>query len=186
MYLIIGLGNPGKKYQYTRHNIGFQIIDELAARLDVKKFKTRCNSFLAETKIDDHKVVLVQPQTYMNNSGEALAELFSWYKINPQKIILIYDDVDLEVGQIKIKPKGNAGGHHGVESILAHSKSYEFARVRIGIGKNTQIDTADYVLQNIPNSEGEALSEARIRAVAAVEDIVRFGIEKAMNKFNVT
>ncbi len=184
MYLIIGLGNPGDKYGNTRHNIGFKVIDEVALRLDVKKFKTRCKSFLAETKIDDHKIVLAQPQTFMNNSGEALSELFSWYKISPNKIILIYDDVDLPVGQIRIRSKGTAGGHHGVESILKHAKSHEFARIRIGVGKDSTIDTADYVLQKIPNEQSEALAEATLKAADAIEEIVKSDIESAMNRFN--
>ncbi|NQU18490.1 MAG: aminoacyl-tRNA hydrolase [Candidatus Saganbacteria bacterium] len=184
MHLIIGLGNPGTKYENTRHNLGFKVIDELALRLNIKKFKSRCRSNVAETKIDDHKIILAQPQTFMNNSGEALAELFSWYKINPSKLILIYDDVDLEVGQIRIRNKGGAGGHHGAESILKYAKSSEFARVRIGIGKEEKIETADYVLLKIPFSQSEDLAASATKAAEAVELIIKSNLEAAMNKFN--
>lgn len=184
MYLIIGLGNPGNKYENTRHNIGFKVVDEVATRLDILKLKSRCKSFLVETKINGHKVVLVKPQTFMNNSGEALSELLSWYKIDPNKIILIYDDVDLEIGQLRIRQKGNSGGHNGVESILKHAKSHEFARIRIGIGKDQNIDTADYVLQKIPQEQSEALAEATTRAADAIEEILKSGTEVAMNRFN--
>lgn len=184
MRLIIGLGNPGEKYENTRHNIGFKVIDELALRLDIKKFKTRCKSFVAEGKVGNHKVLLAQPQTFMNNSGEALSELVSWYKINPNKLILIYDDVDLEAGKIRIRSRGTAGGHHGVESVLAHAKSPEFARIRIGIGKDEKVSTEIYVLQNIPIGQREILALAVTRAAEAAEEIIGGNLESAMNKFN--
>lgn len=183
MFLIVGLGNPGEKYQNTRHNLGFKVIDDLAARLKITKFKNRCNSFVAESRIQDHKVILAEPQTFMNNSGEAVTQLISWYKFNLDHLILIYDDVDLEVGQIRVRQGGSAGGHHGVESVLNHVKTGRFIRIRIGIGREER-EVTEYVLQNIPKSQSEQLAIAISGAADAVLEIVQNGIDAAMNKFN--
>lgn len=174
MYLIIGLGNPGKDYENTRHNLGFKTIDELARRLNVKNFKEKCKSFLAETKLDDHKVVLAQPQTFMNNSGEAVSELLSWHKTGIQNLILIYDDVDLPIGTIRVRRGGGAGGHHGIESVMSHTLSSEFMRIRIGIGRESQ-DVSEYVLQNIPLSQSEKLAEAVNFAADAALAVITAG-----------
>lgn len=185
MYLIVGLGNPGKEYQNTRHNLGFMVVDELASRLGIKSYKSKCQSFIASERILNHKVILAQPQTFMNNSGQAVGELINWFKIEPEKIILIYDDVDLEVGQLRIREKGGAGGHHGVESVLNQVGTTTFARVRIGIDRPSPIgDVSDYVLQSIPTGQREVLSEAVIKAADAVEKIVADGVALAMTQFN--
>ncbi|MFA6548761.1 MAG: aminoacyl-tRNA hydrolase [Candidatus Margulisiibacteriota bacterium] len=174
MYLIVGLGNPGLEYAPTRHNLGFRVIDALARRFPV-----------VPVTIEKHKVILAKPQTFMNNSGVAVRGLLEWYKISPQKLILIYDDVDLEVGQLRLREKGAAGGHHGVESVIEHVKATDFSRVRIGIGRNSLSgDIADYVLQKIPPAQQEPLELAITTAADAVVEIVKNGIASAMNKYN--
>ncbi|NQT30431.1 MAG: aminoacyl-tRNA hydrolase [Candidatus Saganbacteria bacterium] len=185
MYLIVGLGNPGSEYKNSRHNLGFRVVDELCQRLHISSLKSKCSSFMAESRIDERKVILAQPQTFMNNSGPAVKGLLEWFKILPSHLILIYDDVDLEVGQIRLREKGGAGGHHGVESVISSIGTTEFARVRIGIGReNLTDDVTDYVLQNIPPAEKEKLDEAMIEAANAVETIVKNGLSVAMNRFN--
>lgn len=177
MYLIVGLGNPGKEYEATRHNIGFKVIDELARRLGVTSLKSRCQAFIAQTKIGEHRVIIAQPQTFMNNSGPAVRGLLDWYKIDPRKLILIYDDVDLEVGQLRIREKGGAGGHHGVESVIAGLGTTEFTRVRIGIGReNLTGDVTGYVLQNIPPAQREILAGAVVSAADKIQYTVSGGV----------
>lgn len=173
MFLIVGLGNPGKEYVHTRHNLGFKVIDELARRLGVKTFKSKCSALIADAKIADHKVLLAQPQTFMNNSGLAVRELMAWFKIGPEKLIVIYDDVDLDAGTLRVREKGNAGGHHGMESVIEHVGTTQFSRVRIGIGRETLIgDVTDYVLQKIPLAQTEILEQAIIAAADAVVSII--------------
>lgn len=185
MFLIAGLGNPGAEYYNTRHNLGFRVVDELASRLGLSAFKTKHQSFVAETLIGGHKIILAQPQAFMNNSGPVVRGIIGWYKITPPKLILIFDDVDLEVGQLRLREKGNAGGHHGVESVIASLGATEFSRVRIGIGReNLTGDVSNYVLQPVPPAQREAIDTAIIRAADAVEEIVNHGIALAMNKFN--
>jgi PTH1 family peptidyl-tRNA hydrolase len=185
MFLVAGLGNPGSEYRETRHNLGFKVIEELARRLGITSFKTKCQSFIAEAKIGEHKVILAQPQTFMNNSGPAVRGLLDWFKLKTHHLILVYDDVDLEVGQIRVREKGGAGGHHGVESVIASVGTSQFARVRIGIGReNLTDDVTDYVLQNIPPSQREGLDEAVVLAADAVESIISDGLAVAMSKIN--
>ncbi len=173
MYLIVGLGNPGPEYENTRHNLGFRVVSELASRLGLPAFKDKHHSFLAEGKISDHKVILAQPQTFMNNSGPAVAGLLAWYKIEPAKLIVIYDDVDLEIGVIRSREKGGAGGHHGLESVIGSIGTSEFARVRVGIGRESLTgDVSDYVLQKIPPAQRETLEAAIMSAADAVEAFV--------------
>lgn len=185
MFLIVGLGNPGPEYEDTRHNLGFKVIDELAARLGIAALKSKHQSFLGEAKLADHKVILAEPQTFMNNSGPAVRGVLEWYKLKPENLILIYDDVDLEVGQVRIREKGSAAGHHGVESVIASLGTSEFIRVRIGIGRESlTADVTDYVLQKIPPAQRETLDAAIITAADAVEEIITSGLSAAMNKFN--
>lgn len=185
MHLIVGLGNPGDEYAETRHNLGFKVVDELARRLNIASFRSKAQSFIAESKVGENKVILVQPQTFMNNSGPAVRGLLGWYKIEHDRLIVIYDDVDLEVGQLRVREKGNAGGHHGVESIIQSIGTTDFARVRIGIGReNLTGDVSDYVLKKIPPAQREALDNAIITAADAVEAILLNGLAKAMNKYN--
>ncbi|MDD4179701.1 MAG: aminoacyl-tRNA hydrolase [Candidatus Margulisbacteria bacterium] len=185
MFLVVGLGNPGLEYEATRHNLGFKVVAELAGRLGIKTFKEKHQSFLAETNIAGHKVILAQPQTFMNNSGLAVHGILAWHKIEAKGLIVVYDDVDLEVGQIRIREKGSAGGHHGLESIIASLGTTEFARVRLGIGRESLTgDVSDYVLQRIPPTQREPLAEAVMTAADAVEAIIKNGLAPAMNKFN--
>lgn len=185
MFLVVGLGNPGPEYEDTRHNLGFKVVDELARRLGIRELKEKHHSFLAEGKIGDHRVILAEPQTFMNNSGLAVRGLLQWYKLSPENLILVYDDVDLEVGQIRIREKGGAAGHHGVESVINSIGTSAFPRVRIGIGReNPTADVTDYVLQKIPPSQRELLDAAVITAADAVEEIIKSGLSSAMNKFN--
>jgi PTH1 family peptidyl-tRNA hydrolase len=185
MFLVVGLGNPGPEYAATRHNLGFKVIEELAVRQGLKSLKEKHQALIGEAVLDGHKVILAQPQTFMNNSGTSVQALLSWHKIEPRKLIVIYDDVDLEIGQLRLREKGNAGGHHGVESIIAQVGTTEFARVRIGIGRaSLSGDVADHVLQRIPPAEREELTTAVQAAAEAVEAIVRDGLPAAMNKYN--
>jgi len=185
MFLVVGLGNPGAQYENTRHNMGFRVVDELARRLELSSLKSKCHSFIGEAKISGHKTIIAQPQTFMNNSGPAVRGLVEWFKIKPNGLILVYDDVDLEVGQLRVREKGNAGGHHGVESVIASLGTTSFARVRIGIGRESLMDdVTEYVLQKIPPAQQEVLDEAVISAADAVESIIADGLSAAMNKFN--
>ena len=185
MYLVVGLGNPGPKYEQTRHNLGFKVIDDLVRRFDIPSLKSKCNSFIAETNYQGHKVILAQPQTFMNNSGLAVRGLLEWFKIKPASLVLIYDDVDLEVGQLRLREKGNAGGHHGVESVINSVGTTQFARIRLGIGRESVTgDVSDYVLARIPKDQEESLAEAVVLAADAVEAVMADGLTKAMNKFN--
>lgn len=173
MFLIVGLGNPGPEYENTRHNLGFEVIEELAGRLSITSLKSKCHSFIAEAKIGNHKIIIAQPQTFMNNSGPAVRGLLEWFKINLRNLILVYDDVDLEVGQVRLREKGSSAGHHGVESVMASLGTGSFVRVRIGIGRESLTgDVTEYVLQKIPPSQREVLDGAIIAAADAVEAIV--------------
>jgi len=185
MFLVVGLGNPGPEYEDTRHNLGFKVIEELARRHGIPSFKSKFHSFLGEVSINQRKIILAQPQTFMNNSGLAVRGMLEWYKLLPGHLILIYDDVDLEVGQLRIRDHGNAGGHHGVESVMNSLGATEFMRVRIGISRESLSgDVSDYVLQKIPPSQRESLDQSILTAADAVESIIHDGLVVAMNKFN--
>ena len=185
MYIIIGLGNPTRKYQATRHNIGWdgitRISDEYNIPLNVKKHKALCGMGF----IGGERVVLAQPQTYMNLSGESVRELSDYYKVTPENIIIIYDDINLDVGQLRIRKNGSAGGHNGIKSIIQHLGTQEFPRIRIGIGeKPNNWDLADYVLSRFGSNEQEIIREALKDTADACQMIISSGIEKAMNQYN--
>lgn len=185
MYLIVGLGNPGEEYAATRHNLGFMVIDQLALRLSLPKPSLKHRSLLVKEKYGERTLILAKPQTFMNNSGEAVSEIANWYKIPPAKIIIAYDDVDLEPGQIRLRDKGSAGGHHGVESVIKHLGSSQFIRLRLGVGRPSLAgDVAEYVLAKIPPAERTVLEEAASRGAEAIETIIKFGLPAAMNKYN--
>lgn len=187
MYIIVGLGNPSRQYIATRHNIGFDAVtcisDEYGISLDFKKHKAVCGKGM----INGQKVLLAQPQTYMNLSGESIRELVGFYKINPEEeLIIIYDDTSLEVGQLRIRPSGSAGGHNGVKSIINCLGTQTFPRIKIGIGsKPSGWDLADYVLRRFEGGEQSTIREALKETAEAVDVIVNNGIELAMNRFNV-
>lgn len=186
MYIIVGLGNPTKKYENTRHNVGFDTIDNIAKKLNIKITRSYFKSKLAKGVICGQKVLLVKPQTFMNSSGDAIRPLVKFYKINPAKeLIVIYDDIDLDVGKIRIRAKGSAGGHNGMKSIIAQLDSEDFPRVRIGIGhKPENQDLVDYVLGHFSKDEREMLEGAIDNATKAVYTIINESVEKAQNDFN--
>ena len=187
MYLIVGLGNPGKEYENTRHNIGFRVVGEVAGMIGAGelKFDKKFNSLIGEGKIEEERIVLVEPQTYMNLSGDSIRVLLDWYKIKADRLIVCYDDVDVALGEIKLKFGGGAAGHHGLESVIDKIKSPGFIRVRIGIGRPAQSgDVTDYVLGDIPPSDQPSLEEAITNAAEAVLLVVAEGIEAAKIKYH--
>lgn len=185
MHIIIGLGNPTSKYQATRHNIGWDAItrisDDYHIPLDIKSHKALCG----KGYIEGEKVILAQPLTYMNLSGESVRELVDYYKVSPEEIIVIYDDISLEVGQLRIRKKGSAGGHNGIKSIIAHLGTDEFPRIKVGVGdKPKGWELADYVLSSFTGEEQPAIREALQDASDASKKIITTGIDDAMNQYN--
>lgn len=185
MYLIAGLGNPTREYAGTRHNIGYDTItrlcDDYRISLDMKKHKGLCGKGI----IEGEKVLLIQPLTYMNLSGDCIKEAADFYKIDPAHIIVVYDDISLPVGKLRVRAKGSAGGHNGMKSIIARLGTEEFARVRIGIGeKPAGWDLADYVLGRFKTDELPLMREAVGNAAKACGMIIKDGIETAMNRSN--
>ncbi|WFR57201.1 aminoacyl-tRNA hydrolase [Anaerocolumna sp. AGMB13025] len=185
MYIIIGLGNPTREYQATRHNIGFDVItrisDDYNIPLDFKKHKAVCGKGF----IEGEKVILAQPQTYMNLSGESVRELVDFYKVTPQEVIVIYDDISLEPGQLRLRSKGSAGGHNGIKSIISHLGTLEFPRIKVGVGdKPAGYDLADYVLSRFKAEEQPIIREAIKKSSEAVKSIIKDGMETAMNIYN--
>lgn len=185
MYLIAGLGNPGDKYQGTRHNIGFYVIDLLSEKYRIPVRKIRHKGVMGEGRIGDEKVLLLKPQTFMNLSGESLFSVTRYYEIDPGRIIVVYDDVDLEPGVVRIRPSGSAGSHNGMKSVLYHLKTENFPRVRIGIGRqDPRMDLADYVLSRFNDADIPLVKQACERAVAGIESIISDGVEMAMSRVN--
>lgn len=185
MYVIVGLGNPTREYTATRHNIGFdavtRIADDYNIVLNIKKHRAICG----KGYIEGQKVILAQPQTYMNLSGESVRELMDYYKITTEELIVIYDDISLDVGQLRIRAKGSAGGHNGMKNIIAHLGTQEFPRIKIGVGdKPKGWDLADYVLGRFPSEEQEMVREVLKKASDATKIIVSDGIDAAMNQYN--
>jgi PTH1 family peptidyl-tRNA hydrolase len=185
MYIVAGLGNPGGRYHGSRHNIGFYVLDLLAQAHGIGLNRIKHKAILGEGRIGDQKVVLAKPQTFMNQSGESLLALKQWYKTDIERIIVIYDDVDLDPGVVRIRPSGSAGTHNGMRSIIYLLQSQEFPRVRVGIGRPPEgWDLADYVLSRFREEEVEAVKQACNRAVKGVECILSLGVEQAMSKYN--
>lgn len=185
MYIIVGLGNPTAQYAATRHNIGFDVITNIAEAyhisLNMKKHKALCGTGY----IEGQKVILAQPQTYMNLSGESVRALLDFYKAEPEDLIIIYDDISLEVGQLRIRKKGSAGGHNGIKSIIQHLGTQEFPRIKVGVGdKPKGWDLADYVLSRFPKEEEVIVREGLDRAREACKAMLCEGIEPAMNQYN--
>lgn len=185
MYLIVGLGNPGDKYRYTKHNVGFMVLDYFASEHNISISRTKHKALLGEGMIGQEKVVLAKPQTYMNLSGESVLELMNWYKADVSKLIVVYDDVDLAVGRIRIRPEGSSGTHNGMKSIIYLLNTDKFPRIRIGIGKQPEyMDLGDYVLGRFTDEEIPLMEEAVKRSAQAIEEIVKKDINSAMNKYN--
>lgn len=186
MFLIAGLGNPGRQYEKTRHNMGFDTIDELIDRHRIPQGGIAHKAMYGKGMIAGEKVLAVKPLTYMNLSGEAIREYINYYKMDPEReLIVIYDDIDLDPGQIRIRKKGSAGGHNGIKSIIAQIGTQNFYRIKVGVGaKPKGWDLADYVLGRFSSEERELVDKAICDAADAVEMILKDGIEAAMNHYN--
>ena len=186
MFVIVGLGNPGKKYENTRHNAGFIAIDALADKYGIsiseKKHKALCGSGV----IEGNKVVLVKPQTFMNLSGESVRSIMDFYKIDPEEdMMVIYDDISLAPGNIRIRKKGSAGGHNGIKSIIAHAGTQNFMRIKVGVGeKPSGWDLADYVLGHFSEDDNVKLKEVMPDIIQAAALMVQGDVDKAMNDYN--
>lgn len=185
MYIVAGLGNPGDKYRNTRHNVGFVTVDILAEMLSIKINKTFGKTKVGTGNIEGNKVLLAKPQTYMNLSGFSVLELKNWYKADISNIILIYDDIDLNVGSVRVRPSGGAGTHNGMRSVISTLNTEAFPRVRIGIGSALQqMDLADYVLSSFEQAEIPVIFEACQKAAKAAMLIMTKGVQEAMNRCN--
>lgn len=185
MYLIIGLGNPESDYSKTRHNMGFNVINKLSEKYGIEVNKSKFKGLVGNGTIEGEKVVLLKPQTFMNLSGESLIEAMKFYKLSETEIVVIYDDMDINPGAIRIRKNGSAGTHNGMRSIMQHLKNENFIRVRVGIGKPTEhIDIITHVIGHIPEEEQKILDEGVNVAKDAVIEIIKYGADYAMNKFN--
>ena len=184
MYLIAGLGNPGREYDMTRHNIGFEVIDYIADKYKIKVKKLKFKSLYQKAELAGEEVILMKPQTYMNLSGESVRDASAFYKIPPEKIIVISDDINLEKGRIRVRKSGSAGGHNGLKSIIYQLSSDNFMRVRIGVGDKEGGELADYVLSRFTKEEIPLLEKAIVNAASAIEEIIKNGAESAMNLYN--
>lgn len=184
-YIVVGLGNPEKKYEHTRHNVGFDVLQVLSQKLDIPLNKLRCKALTGEGRIGGERVVLAAPQTYMNLSGQSVVELLRWYKADAKHLIVVYDDVDLPQGRLRVRAGGSAGTHNGMRNIVYLTGRDDFPRVRIGIGKpEPGRDLAAYVLGKYPPEARQAMFDAFLRAADAVQAIVTNGAEAAMARFN--
>ena len=186
MKIIAGLGNPTKEYEGTRHNIGFSVIDKLADKYNISMNEKKHKAICGKGMIEGEKVILLKPQTYMNLSGESVVDAVNFYKVDPEEdVIIIYDDIDLDVGKLRIRAKGSAGGHNGMKNIIAHLGTQVFPRIRVGVGaKPKDWDLADYVLGRFPKEELPEIEAGRETACEAVKIIVSQGAGAAMNRIN--
>lgn len=184
MYLIAGLGNPGLSYRRSRHNVGFQTLDVLADRLSVRVKQKEFSGLTGQTVYEGEKLVLVKPQTYMNLSGDCVGQLLHFYKLPPERLIVIYDDIDLPVGALRVRPSGSAGTHNGMRSVVACIHSDAFPRVRVGIGRDEQLLLADYVIKKPSRPEQALLTDAFARAADAALLIVAGRMDEAQQRYN--
>lgn len=183
MFLVVGLGNPGDKYDGTRHNIGFEAIDYISSKYNIDVTRVKFKGVIGEGFIGGEKVILLKPTTYMNLSGESVREAMSFYKLTEEDIVIIYDDISLEVGKIRIREKGSAGGHNGIKSIISNINTDVFPRIKIGVGQPTG-DLVSHVLGRFSKEEAEDLKEVVEVSSKAVEIIMKSGTKDAMNKLN--
>lgn len=185
-YLIVGLGNPGRQYEITRHNAGWLCMDMLSDRLKVKINKIKFKSTIGEADINGHRCLLMKPQTFMNLSGEAVGEACKFYKIPPENVIVIFDDISLPCGALRIRRKGSAGGHNGIKSIIQHLGSDNFPRIKLGVGDkpHADFDLADYVLSNFSKDEIPMMKQAMEKACDALDYLTDGKIDQAMSKFS--
>ena len=184
-YLLVGLGNPGREYKDTRHNVGFMLVDRLAVRLNARGLKVQSKAVVTDAKYEERKLILAKPQTFMNLSGQSVQGLVHFYKIPLTNFMVLSDDLDIPFGTIRIRASGGPGGQRGMSSIIEHLGTKEFPRLRLGIGRPPgRMDPADYVLQNFSKDEQQILSEVLDHAAQAVFAFVTHGLNKAMNEFN--
>ncbi|WP_044566190.1 aminoacyl-tRNA hydrolase [Anaerococcus provencensis] len=185
MYFIVGLGNPGRQYENTRHNVGFLTIDYLANKHNIDVKKSKFKALYGQGEISGQKVMLIKPQTYMNNSGEAVRDFRNFYKFEEDKLIVIVDDIDIDFGKIRIKQKGSAGTHNGMKSIIYQLQYDTFPRIKVAVGKKPDyMDLANFVLSGFSEKEVEIIREEIKLASQSIETLLESGIDKAMNKFN--
>lgn len=186
MFIIVGLGNPTKEYEGTRHNVGFAVIDAIADKYNISVTERKGRAFCGKGIISGQKVLLAKPQTYMNLSGESVRSLIDFYKIDEEtELLVIFDDVSLDVGQIRIRKKGSAGGHNGIKNIITHLGTNVFQRIKVGVGeKPKEYNLADYVLGHFSKPEKEEMEEGYKHVIEAVELILQDEIDVAMNRFN--
>lgn len=184
--LIVGLGNPGSKYENTRHNAGFICIDKIAENLQVKMTKIKFKSYVGEGKIADKKILLMKPTTYMNLSGEAVMEAVNFYKLQPEQVLVVFDDISLEPGKVRIRRKGSHGGHNGIRNIIERMGKDTFPRVKVGVGKkpHPEYDLADWVLSRFTDKEMKEIDEVAKNTIKIAELAIDDNLEKAMNLFN--
>lgn len=185
MYIIAGLGNPGRRYENTRHNMGFITVDKIAEKLGVKVDKIKFKALVGEANFSGHKVLLVKPQTYMNLSGQSLREVMSFYKEDIERLIVIYDDVDIAAGSIRVRKKGSAGTHNGMRDIIFQLQNDGFPRIRIGIKSDTKMQLRDFVTAGFSKEDVPLLEQGVLNAADAALCIISDGIDKAMNEYNV-
>jgi len=185
-WLIVGLGNPGKEYEKTRHNAGYRAIDILAAKLGCKIDKAKFQGLFGQVNYAGVKLLLLKPLTYMNLSGRSVLQLSAYYQVPPQRIIILFDDISLEPGRLRVRPDGSAGGHNGIKSIIAELGSQDFPRVKIGVGAkaHSEQDLADWVLSNFSSLEEKALQTSLENAAAAALCIIEHGVPEAANRYN--
>lgn len=186
MYLIVGLGNPGKQYAHTRHNVGFDVMDAIADKYNISISEKKHKALCGKGVIEGQKVVLAKPQTFMNLSGESVAELLNYYKLDPtEELLVIFDDISLEPGNIRIRKKGSAGGHNGIKNIIALTGTQEFARIKVGVGEKPKgWDLADHVLGHFSTADRVLVEEAIGHAVTAASMFLQDEVDAAMNEFN--
>lgn len=185
MKWIVGLGNPGGKYEKTRHNVGFMVIDELAKRWNIQVNQSKCKALIGEGHVAGQKVALIKPMTYMNLSGESVRAYLDYYKLNVEDGLVIYDDLDTEIGKLRLRYQGSAGGHNGIKSLIAHLNTQTFNRIRMGVSRpQPGIDIADYVLSPFSKAEQPKLEEMIVKACDAIEYGLSHPFEDTMGKFN--
>ena len=185
MKLIVGLGNPGSEYAKTKHNVGWMFVDRMAERIGATGWKEKEKGMVAEGRVGAEKVLLVKPMTYMNNSGECVGPLMRWYKLGPEDVLVVHDDMDIPAGTIRIRKKGSAGGHNGIKSLIAHIGSEKFIRVRIGIGRPLPGRTViNHVLEPFAAEDVPRIAEAIEYLQPAVDCIINEDVDMAMNRYN--
>ena len=184
MKLIVGLGNHGKEYEGTRHNCGFMVVDELANKLNTEINQNKFKGLYTKVKYHGEDVILLKPQTYMNLSGESVIAAMNFFKLDKEDIIVIYDDLDMPVGKLRLRKTGSAGGHNGIKNIIAHLSSQDFKRIRVGIDRHKYMKVVDYVLSRFAKEETEAINQGIDKASDAVLDYLDHDFDYIMNRYN--